>query len=185
MRTIQIIITTIFFFISTNLQAQKFDQPVFGKGQIDINIGFGFLPADISVKRDIYITPATFTFDYGLSKKLSGGIFLSTFIIDTEVETKLGILQSSHTSVGLRLLGHVTKYKKWDVYGGAMLATTFTNKGHENLDMQQVINHSSPKRIIASPILGWKYRMADPFSCFAEIGYTGNTFLTVGASIKI
>jgi len=185
MKTIQIIIITICFFVTANIQAQTFDQPTFEKGQIDINVGFGFLPADISIKREIYITPATFTFDFGLSKKMSGGLFLSTFIIDTEAETKLGIVQSSHTSVGVRLLGHVTKYKKWDIYGGAMLATTFTNKGSEDMDMKEVMNYSSPKRIIGSPILGWKYRMADPFSCFAEIGYTGNTFLTVGAAIRI
>lgn len=182
-------ISIIIFLMSVNvLNAQmkaKAKSP-YEKGQINVHVGGSLVP--INMKQTGLISKPVFGVDYGIGKKTTiGAFYIPTYHIMELQNGKL--FESDKTTFGVRILGHLEKFKFWDIYGGFQLGYIATSN---EVQVTQDIEKNKANMpttyadaVVYSPVLGWKYQpVKSKFGAFVEFGFNGVAFGTVGISYR-
>ena len=179
------------FLFATNMDAQQSERkllPTFYKGQLTIAGGVGVLPLGIG-KGEIVGNP-TLILDYGIKNSTSiGGFFIPTY---ETTQRELGtIYQRTKFATGVRVLGHISKYKFWDIYGGLQVGAVITTKESILMDdLKSTDTYRLPSSyngsLIFSPVLGCKFQAPKHrYGAFIELGFNGTSFGTMGLSYRI
>lgn len=177
------------FLVSYASFAQKANDMAYEKGNSTISLGYGIVNVWKSFLGLIPIpeyevkSPGVFTFiyEYGITKRFSGGLAASYSRIRGKAERFQIADQLTIISVDLRANYHLWTNKKFDPYFGAGIG--FNNSKYKNLDTHTVAvadNSKTPSTLDFSGQVGIKYFPIPHFGLYAEAGYVGGAIVHVG-----
>ena len=162
----------------------------FKKGQVDIQVGVGFINTMNTLLKDagtgatskFTTPPPVLSAEYGIIDQFSIGAFISQ--TNSEIRLSDGSLVETDkiTFIGTRGLYHLDVHPKIDAYGGITLAYGIikaTQPGVFGDPDQTATNGNVYYQLTA----GARYSFAKPLGVFFELGY-GITVLNLGLNLK-
>lgn len=159
----------------------------FKSGRQDIMAGIGLIPSQfVSGKSEML--PLHIAWEYRCNKALSMGLLASRSSSRTRNPELEGDWKNETTALSARLMGHCSRLKKWDVYGGVALVYLHekTSAG-EALDVQKMYQAGikpTDNKLVYTALLGAKRCMGKRFTVFAEAGY-GTSLLLAGVGYLV
>ena len=180
----------------SSLTAQNHDKPnrYFTKGQSDIQIGLGLLPADVIIDKAITKTmPYTVELNRMMRPKFSLGLFYVRSVMESQPKINNGIaeqiIEKDFRQTGLKLAFHFCQIKNFDSYGGFALAINKHLFKVVEGDEEYLIEHKNfqPKRVGIgyTGFVGGRLAVKKDWLVFAEIGYGGTSLLTCGIGYQL
>ncbi len=181
--------------LSVNLNAQNYSNTGrdFGKGQTDIQIGYGLLPtAVIMDNATTKLPPLSIRAERFLSGNFSLGVAFTMSSYQGEpIIIGDGLSQrvtNTTQQVVLRPAFHFTEIKNADLYGGFQLGINFEEYEVDsgNFDFLKTYMGIQPQRtkMAYSAFIGGRYALGQRWSTFGEIGF-GASLLTAGIGFRI
>lgn len=181
----------------------------FKKGQVDINLGYGFGNTFIDSKYDVSIPAISGVLDFGISNSLSLGVYVGESkakwtVTGTDVcnngngngnysYTYVYTHEAKHLIVALRSSYHLNSLfqnENLDAYVGLQLGNNFETDEYAitTTPFCDKMNKSSFDNkfydgFIWSAYAGARYRFTDHIGIFGELGY-GIVFFNAGLNIK-
>ena len=185
------------FLMATTLSAQSYaphsPTRVFGKGQADLQVGYGFLAlSSLLDDATTKLPPLTVQ----ASRFLCGNFSLGVSYTQSSHESQPIIINdglaqrvtNNTHQAGLRAAFHMTKLDNADLYGGFKLALNFQKFSVDQEDFSYLSQHMgivpSSTKASYTAFLGGRYAFAKKWSAFGEIGFS-QALLTVGLGYRI
>ena len=189
-----IILAALGCLLLTKAMAQNEVKPFFERGRSYISVGHGigniwksYLKEVINLPGVSYkvrsLGPYTFIYEYGFSKRISGGVAVAYSEINgtytgygENYKDRLTIF-----SILARANYHFFQKGKWNLYAGG--GAGYVNSQYDNSDSQS--GRSAPPEFGYSGQLGVQYLLKSRLGLYTEIGYVGGSFIQIGASVKL
>jgi len=178
--------------ISINAQSTASTGRIFGKNQVDLNVGVGLVPTFSRKNVTSVGVPLTASIDYMIGNKFSLGASYGRSVSDSDqVIISDGIAaqyRNTFQEYALRVGFHYTELEKFDFYGGTTVAYTQSNIEKANgefgeYETQKGIQAES-SRVLPMAFLGTKYAVTPRIAAFGEITY-GVSLAKVGVSVRL
>lgn len=128
------------------------------------------------------IGPYTLIYEYGFSKRISGGIAAGYSRINGKYSGYGETYKDNLIifSILARANYHLLFTEKWDIYAGA--GAGYVNSRYNNSDAQSKAD--APGEFGYSGQLGVRYLLKGPWGAYAEGGYVGGSFVQAGITVK-
>ncbi|WP_338793546.1 outer membrane beta-barrel protein [Bernardetia sp. Wsw4-3y2] len=159
-----------FSFTLSTAQAQ------YEQGQIDANLGVGFLSTFYGSGLSQSIPPIGLSVDYGVTDNISVGGYAA--YASTKFDT-FDDWRYTYTIIGVRGAYHFDLgHEKIDTYGGALLGYNIISFSGDDY-----FQGTAASAAAFSVFLGGRYRFTENLGAFAELGY-GISVLQLGLNVK-
>jgi len=185
-----LIVLTVFALQIGNAQNPSSSDAVsYKKGQIDVTVGIGIVPLHIPRYGLVKVQSPFVNLDYAVSNKLSVGFHYGQ---SEEIYNKniLGVAPATinldNKFAGVRVLGHISNYANWDIYGGAVYARNFGTAVVESEDPALIVEFedSELRKNVFSGVIGTRWRILPRLGLVGEIGFNGASLINVGANVR-
>lgn len=183
------------FSITLNAQDYSHQKPnrVFGKGQTDIQLGYGlFAMSKILDDATTLLPPVTIRAQRFLGNNFSLGVgYTQSSHQSQPIIIRDGIAQrvtNNTHQAALQAAFHVTKMDNVDLYGGFKLAMNFQQFEVDQGNFDYISTHMGiqPEKtqVTYTGFVGGRYAFAKKWSAFGEIGFS-QALMTLGVGYRI